>query len=341
MKTLLLAVLAINFAHAFSPPIDGGKDVPFSSFDYVDVVKLENSDRSVCTGTKVSPQLILTAAHCAQRMQIGNMFLGVGKVIAISIHPKYQAAVTAKNIRLKTLYDIAFIKVEGRQSKRTQPYPKIISAETKPAKRGKVELAGFGSNESFWNGERFDYKTTKSSLQIGDNKWTDCPIDFFDPKVNELEKLNNNLQTHLSIKAARTHIISDNNEVIESDGNAMILVGDSGSPALERDHKGEFIISGVASNIDPFFDGSGEASVEIEVDGKKVISSKLSEMPDNWGLRQKASADFPEIQKILKENNLENSSGVVIKRKYKQVTKGNFADLAHPDNQNFIKAAFN
>lgn len=350
---LLATFLIFNLAFAFIPPIDGGKPAPVTSFDYIDVVELVGPTKSLCTGTKVSLTKILTAAHCIERyensiftdiLKTGDMLLGVGRITGIAIHPKYKAAkIIKKNAYNTTLYDIAFISIEERPSQRKIPYPKIISKESKPIKRGKLELAGYGTNQTVWNGKGFEFQETKSGLQIGDNTWSECPIDYFDTNVNELEELNENIISHLNIKASRIHVISEGNELIESDGRAMILKGDSGSPAIERDSNNNFIITGVASNILIYEEGSGQASLEVEFNGKKISDTNFEKVPDNWGLRGKKDSEFEEIQNTLKANNLLDESGnlkdgVKIKRKYKTVTTGNYADLGHPENQDFIKS---
>jgi hypothetical protein len=348
---LISALLVLNIAYCFSPPIDGGKSAPMTSMDYIDIVELKGPF-SGCTGTKVSATKILTAAHCiidlensqfTDFLKSGDFLFGVGQIISVSVHPKYKAAKLAQNIELYTLYDIAFISIEARPSQRKLPYPKIISKDQRPEKRGKVELAGYGSNQALWNGEKYDHQKTKYDLQIGDNKWSECPVDYFDSQINELSKLKDKIINNLSIQAQRIHTISEGNEVIESDGRAMVLSGDSGSPAIERDSNNNFIITGVASSILPFTDGSGSAVFEVEYNGKKLSGLNLEEMPENWGLRTKPDADFSEIQNYLKQNNLVDESGkmkdgVVIKRKYTRVTKGNFSDLSHPENQLFINS---
>jgi hypothetical protein len=346
------ALLVLNTAHCFSPPIDGGKSAPVTSFEYIDVVELVGPTNSLCTGTKVSPTKILTAAHCIERyensifseiLKTGDMLFGVGRITGITIHPRYKLAKGANAVQLYTLYDIAFISIEERPSQRKIPYPKIISKDLKPAKRGKLELAGYGTNQTVWNGKNFEFQETKSGLQIGDNTWSECPIDYFDSKVNELEKLNKEIISHLNIKSSRVHVISEGNEVIESDGKAMILKGDSGSPAIERDSNNNFIITGVASNIKLYEEGSGQASLEIEFNGKTISNTSFEKIPENWGLRGKNDSEFEEIQNTLKANGLIDESGnmksgVKIKRKYKTVTTGNYADLSHPENQIFINS---
>ena len=340
-RFLLLALISQSLLAA--PPIEGGKDAPMASFDYVDIIKITRADQGECTATRVSPKFILTAAHCIDGLGPGSSLRGAGKIVKVTVHPKYAAAKLAKKKELTTLYDLAFIEVEERPSKRTMPYPTIINSKTKLGARKKMTMAGYGMNEARWNGKEFDYTSTKSNMQLAGNDWEECPLNYFTNEIQALEAFNKNLKEHLSIKAKRVHTIVQGQESLTYDGDGMVLPGDSGSPSLERDENNQLVVTGVASNIVTFQDGSGEASFEIVVDGKLLASKKLGSMPENWGLRSKADYEFEEIKKILKENNLVNEigdpePGVVIKRQYTRVTEGHYSDLSHPENQKFIKA---
>ena len=334
------------------PPIEGGRNAPLDTFDYVDVVKMTLPGQKECTATRVSPVMVLTAAHCVPDLSAGNFLSGVGKIVKVTVHPKYaeakkQKTLTPKDAKaraLATLFDVAFIELEEKPSKRTMPYPSIISATTKfAATRNKMGLAGFGMNEAYWNGDAYDYRSTKTSLQVADNNWEECPLDYFGNEVAALSKFNKEVKEHLSIKATRVHTIANGQETISVNNEGMVLPGDSGSPSIERDVNDKFIVTGVASNIIAFGDESGEAELEIVVDGNVLTKKKLENFPDNWGLRTKSNTEFTEIQTILKEKGLlddigQPKAGVVVKRKYTRVSEGNYSDLSHPENQKFIKA---
>jgi V8-like Glu-specific endopeptidase len=340
LRFLLFIILSSSLFAA--PPIEGGKDAPLSSFEYVDIIKITRADQGECTATRVSPILILTAAHCIKGMVVGSSLRGAGKIVKVTIHPKYAEAKAAKKKELTTLYDIAFIEVEARPSQRTMEYPSIISSKTKLGTRKKMDMAGYGSNEAKWNGTDFDYLDTKFNMQLASNEWEACPLNYFGNEVTALDTFNTNIKEHLSVKAKRVHTIVKGQESLVYDGKGMILPGDSGSPSLERDENNKLVVTGVASNIVAFQDGSGEASLNIEVDGK-VITKKLDALPENWGQRTKSDLEFDEIKNMLKEQNLltesgEPKPGVVIKRQYTRVTEGNYSDLSHPENQKFIKA---
>lgn len=356
-----LFLIPFLFSQAMArPPIEGGSSVSSFSMDYVDVVKIDIPYFGNCTGTKVSPTLVITAAHCVLSFSPdGNveeavrpgLFLGMlGEVTAVHIHPKYKEARKRKigkkdqlASKHTTLYDIAFIQFKERGSKRTLPFPQIISESNKPNERKSFELAGYGGQEMYWDGERFDSKVIKTNLQTGTNEWLDCPVDYFNTSPTEIEKLTNNVQELLAIKASRIHEIIDGDEALVTDGKAMILSGDSGSPSLEKDASGNFIITGIASNIVPYAEGSGEPGLVVYQDGKIIAEKELEKMPEDWGLRTKSSTSFSEVNDVLKGNDLLDSSGnpksgVKIKRYYTRSTKGHYADLSHPENQKFIRS---
>lgn len=359
MRYLLLYSLLISQAIARSP-IEGGSSAPIASMDYVDIIKLDfPMTQGSCTGTKVSQTLIITAAHCVLSFQDNGViqeavragqFLGMGEVVAVHVHPKYKEA-RKKKIELKdrlsskltTLYDIAFIELKERKSQRTLPFPSLISEENKPTERKKLELAGYGHRQTFWNGANFTSKDPSSSLQIGVNEWMECPVDYTNSSLSEIEKLTNNVEELLAIHASRIHEIVDGEESLLTNGKAMILSGDSGSPSLEKDRNGKILITGIASNIVQYAEGSGDPGLVIYQDGKILTDKKLDKMPTDWGLREKTSTSFSEVTELLKSNDLLDSSGnpkpgVKIKRYYTRNVKGHYADLSHPENQKFIKS---
>lgn len=369
-------ILIFSSALNAAAPIEGGKLVSQASYEYLDVRSLEFPGGRLCSGSRVSPTLILTAAHCVidvneqdvvtEKLLVGAILPKYGKVVKITPHPSYIPAVRVYKKEIKaiekskksigwknpeylrsqvnaTLYDIAFIEVgEHEYYERTRPYLKIISPETKLDPRKKMSLAGYGANELYWNGKDFAYRTLSDQLQVAENVWENCPLNYFGNEVEALDVFSKAVKQHLKIKAKRMHTITNGVEVIETDGKGMILGGDSGSPSLERDVDDQFVITGVASRIEPMV-GASDAILEIEVDGKKVAGMTLEKFPDDWGSSKKPDEEFDIIKYELQELDLLDGAGkiksnVQIKRKYSRVTAGNYSDLSHPDNQSFIKS---
>lgn len=345
-----------------APPIEGGKVVPKSNHEYDDIVELNLMYAGECTGTKVKDNLILTAAHCvtelkdkalSYKINAEDTLPSLGKIKKITIHPQYQQAVldfyfNAKIERdiaeeKKALYDLAFIELKNKLPKKKE-YPQIINSSTQFAKREKVEIAGFGAKNLYWDSEgwNFDFDE-KVRLRSGNNEWISCPQNYFSDDLKKIQTLSQQVFASLQIQGTSLHIISDGQEVIQTSDKGMIMSGDSGSPAIERDIHGKKIITGVASTIKPIEEEMTFPTVEIiSESGQVLLKKELTSMPKNWGTKEKTSESFVQVQELLEKNDLldENGKpkkGIKINRKYTRTTTGNFSDLAHPHNQDFIK----
>lgn len=369
MKRFLLPFI-VNFSFAAGPLIDGGTPVSLTSIEFVDVIEIQNEGDTQmnCTATRVKDNLILTAAHCVVDSDEGfkqlyspgmNVSL-MGSVKKVFVHPNYvpfgqnyskslgnkAAAELQKLYDKRAMHDLAFIEFVKTPSERTHPFPEIISSKSKLGERKAVNIAGYGATGMVWNGEKFDYEFAAMDLMTGENEWVTCPTPYLESGLQEIENISNDIYNLLKIKSSRTHILKDGQQDVEFDGRAMVLGGDSGSPALERDKNGKLIVTGVASYITKFDDGSGEARVKINYNGKQLENIVFAEFPVNWGQPDKPDTAFDEINVELKKHGLIDSNGnlkegVEIERSYKRVTTGNFADLAHPENQAFIQSVMN
>ena len=95
MRFLLLLVLLIN-AYG-KDPIDGGFTTP-NDFDHIDYIKIQSPTGSNCSATRVSPNKLLTAAHCVVDLSInnnvhyksGDTIPEHGTVKSVEIHPEYE-----------------------------------------------------------------------------------------------------------------------------------------------------------------------------------------------------------------------------------------------------------
>lgn len=348
------------FVNALTP-IEGGSRVSWSNLDYTDVLKIEANNGDSCTGTRVSDTKFLTAAHCVAyfennklklKYSINQQILGLGKVVGIEVHPQYSQVLAQKSqtqeidvqkiLRKKeTLFDVAFLILEKRETQRTRPYPEIINKNTKLPGRRKLEILGYGTTSAYWDGTKYSYSGNTSQLNQAESSWDKCPINFFSDQITALEKFNDELNEHLSIKAQRIHTISNGVEFIDTLGEAMVLPGDSGSPAIERDVNNHIVITALSSNINPYLENeSGEASLEVIRNGKLLLKANFEKVPDNWGDHKKRDQEFEEVERVLQENGIESTKDnpLEFKRKYKRVTRGNFSDLSHPENQIFIRS---
>lgn len=132
-------------------PIVGGDPVPQGSWDAVVAVL---TPATLCTGTLLSPRVVVTAAHCLVGITVPDQLevrLGldadapdaVAQVASFEMHPEFQLCETCTDI-----HDIAVLELEGRAQLPT-PFPApLISQETWDAHMRvgqSVRLVGYGA----------------------------------------------------------------------------------------------------------------------------------------------------------------------------------------------------
>lgn len=362
MKYTLFFLLFFSNIFA-APPIEGGKTVPLSNMDYMDVVRITDRLQRSCTGTRIAQNLLITAAHCVTDENLAvtfnkGSFIGMyGKLKKLHLHPSYAPAflalkeyrtqarskkteVNKKKLQefqdIRTLYDVAILEFEKKESKRSMAYIGIVSKDTSFNERKNVELVGYGATTMSWNGENFAMSGAGPIQRMGSNEWTTCPLPLINKDLQSISDFASDALGTLKIKALNKHTISGGVETIETNGKAMILKGDSGSPALERDINGRLVITGIASNISPGVEKGSFATLEIIKDGNILERIEFEKFPKDWGSKNKPDSAFPEIQIKLKELGL-SFGDIQIKRSYTRATIGNFSDLSHPENQSFIR----
>jgi len=144
----LLFIFTLSFiCLAEMPPIEGGKEIPFTDTKYIDFIKItspESSSQTSCSATVIAYNKILTAAHCIVELGKEDLplrykkggYLGFyGRIKSIHIPDEYFDYVRAYKKepldspnravlhKKKTLFDIAIIITDKLKSKRKMPYP--------------------------------------------------------------------------------------------------------------------------------------------------------------------------------------------------------------------------
>jgi secreted trypsin-like serine protease len=142
MRRSALAITAMLF---FSLPADavvGGATVVRASGAGRHIVMIISSRSNVCTGTALSHDLVLTAAHCVAPPATYRVLIDTPPGIAIhriAVHPRYRAKDYASG---RVTADVALIKLDAPLPAEVAP---AALAATKPVAPGdRFVVAGFG-----------------------------------------------------------------------------------------------------------------------------------------------------------------------------------------------------
>jgi Trypsin len=203
--------------------ITGGKET--SSFPAV--VQLKTPAGTTCTGTFISDQILLTAAHCFKD-QSDKATIGAVSSLKIRIHPKYTHSQNNKLPITESAFDIALVQFPPKTGKSSLALTKAS------AKSGdKVVLVGYGSTKS----DSLDISSTKrtGSSQVKDNV------------RGVLIIAGSSGSTSPVAKVSTPSIVPKADEKASSDvANSSVGPGDSGGPLLSADGKE---ILGVTSSV--------------------------------------------------------------------------------------------
>lgn len=198
--------------------IIGGQDLSLSSTLNRSVVMILNQNSvgsaSICTGTFISPTIILTAAHCVSEdkndliVRMGNSIFSEKEMIALSVvavkkHENYQ----------KTENDLALILVE--ENKNIAVIPVALAKEKDLSSKKMITLLGFGVNQIEESDDEFQGAGNLRSLKVSPSR---VSIDQFTFSVDQ------------SVGSGACH-------------------GDSGGPAFLMLPNRQFVLAGVASGV--------------------------------------------------------------------------------------------
>ncbi len=372
VKVLLMIVhfMSTNLANA---RIENGTDLQSDSSYYSFVTTLKKkSDQLACTATYISPNLILTAAHCVTgdkgEPQLDELFLKE-KVDQIVIHPRYEAFVK-NNIKKKLetssthqsaeeRYDLAIIKLKDNAAlKFVGPYPKIINENTVFVARGDFTLVGGGAKSTVFDAIPQRWLSAKipekSELCLGTNRWAApfSAITTLIPKyilkknqktlhmdTYELPRFEQTFSESISEDSRtdqNTHIVTTN-----TPNKSSALPGDSGAPIFEKDKSGNQILTSILVMGD-------HKTKNYKFTLKTDKGTETFEIANPKSTDTMISADtpcifIPEVAEELKKRGLLTKrdkllDGVTVTRTFDRTTTNWAADLLLPENQKFINS---
>lgn len=132
----LLSVIAVLFSCAAAQAVTGNAGAPPRA-----IVMITGARQSVCTGTAIARDLVLTAAHCMRlsgyRVVTANG--GTHAVAEIAIHPRFDAAAYDRN---RATADVALIKLASPLGNEVAVAP-LYEGGT-PGVGTRMTIAGFG-----------------------------------------------------------------------------------------------------------------------------------------------------------------------------------------------------
>jgi secreted trypsin-like serine protease len=198
--------------------IIGGQDLSLSSILNRSVVMILNQNNvgsaSICTGTFISPTIILTAAHCVSDnkndlvIQMGNSIFSDQEMISFNVlavekHENYQ----------KTENDLALIRVE--ENKTVSVIPVALAKDKDLSNKKMMTLLGYGVNQIEESEDEFQGAGHLRSLNVQSSRM----------KLNQFT-----FSIDQSVGSGACH-------------------GDSGGPAFLMLQNRQYVLAGVASGV--------------------------------------------------------------------------------------------
>lgn len=154
------AVLKTGEVAAPQTGIIGGEPVrnedPVAASTVSLIVDFDNTPFSVCTGTLISKNLVLTATHCLESMEKGDISIHIGaqlpkaydkakllKVTNWKTHPNYEMVLDEEENPVTGLNDVALIRLADNAPANAKPVP-VLNGQRALTKGQSLLLAGYG-----------------------------------------------------------------------------------------------------------------------------------------------------------------------------------------------------